>query len=223
MRVLLVEDQHLLREGLKLVLEAENDIQVVAQAGTGQQALERSQDCDVVVMDLSLPDLDGLECIVRLRASGYRQPILVVTMHSSGIILRRALNVGANGYVLKSAEPNELRRALRAVHSGATYLQECLQDRLDGFPQPEAPTLTGHELNLLRWAGRGQPLEECSVSLGLSLATARSLLRSLCRKLRAEDLLQGVLRARELGLLLPDRHERGRSGGDLFQPGHSLD
>lgn len=206
MRVLLVEDQHLLREGLKLVLEAENDIQVVAQAGTGQQALEKAEECEVVVMDLSLPDLDGLECIVRLRASGCRQPILVVTMHSAGAIVRRALNVGANGYVLKSAEPNELRRALRAVHSGATYLQECLQDTRTVASETAEPVLTGRELNLLRWAGRGQPLEECSVSLGLSLATARSLLRSLCRKLQAEDLVQGVVRARELGLLLPDRH-----------------
>ena len=206
MKVLLVEDQHLLREGLKMVLEADREIRVVAQAGSAQQALESSSDCDAVVMDLSLPDMDGLECIVRLRASGYRQPILVVTMHSAGAIVRRALNVGANGYVLKSAEPTELRRALRAVHSGQSYVQECLQDTLTSAPEPAAPMLTGHELNLLRWAGRGQPLEECSISLGLSLATARSLLRSLCRKLQAEDLTQGVVRARELGLLLPDRH-----------------
>jgi len=203
---LLVEDQHLLREGLRMVLEAEQDIRVVAQAGSGQQALEESADYQVVVMDLSLPDMDGLECIRRLRESGCRLPVLVVTMHQAGAIVRRALNVGANGYVLKSAEPAELRRALRAVQSGESYVQECLRDSLDRAPEGSAPQLTGHELNLLRWAGRGQALEECSVSLGLSLATARSLLRSLCRKLGAEDLVQGVVRARELGLLLPDRH-----------------
>lgn len=206
MRVLLVEDQHLLREGLKMVLEAENDIRVVAQAGTGQQALDEPADYQVVVMDLSLPDMDGLECIRRLRESGCRLPILVVTMHHAGAIVRRALSEGANGYVLKSAGPEELRRALRAVQSGERYVQDGLQDTLAGAPEASDPQLTRHELNLLRWAGRGQPLEECSVSLGLSLATARSLLRSLCRKLGAEDLLGGVVRARELGLLLPDKH-----------------
>ena len=198
MRVLLVEDQHLLREGLKMVLEAEEDIQVTAQAGSGERALELLGDCEAVIMDLSLPDIDGLECISRIRAAGSSLPILVVSMHQAERIVQRALSLGANGYVLKSAAPSELRQALRAVHSGSRYLQVG--------EEPCGPSLSGHELNLLRWAGRGQSLEECSLSLGLSLATVRSVLRSLCRKLAVEDLLQGVARARELGLVLPDKH-----------------
>ena len=202
MRVLLVEDQHLLREGLKMVLEAEEDIQVTAQAGSGEQALERLGDCEAVIMDLSLPDMDGLECIGRIRAAGNLLPILVVSMHRAERIVQRALSLGANGYVLKSAAPGELRQALRAVHSGSRYVQEGLECE-EG---ESGPILSGHELNLLRWAGRGQSLEECSLSLGLSLATVRSVLRSLCRKLAVEDLLAGVARARELGLVLPDKH-----------------
>ncbi len=202
---LLVEDQHLLREGLKLVLQSDPEIRVEAEAETAFQALHllQQQSFDAVVMDLSLPDQDGLECIEAVRAARCPVPILVVTMHQSPQVVQRAQQVGANGYVLKSASPEELRSALRAVAEGRFYLQECLRQPESG---PAAPLLSRSERQLLQRFQQGCLGDQLAAALGLSTATVESLVRSLLRKLQAASLEQALEQAQRFGIVLKEPH-----------------
>ena len=202
---LLVEDQHLLREGIKLILESDPEISVAAEAQTASEALSilRKQSFDAIVMDLSLPDQDGLECIAQLRASACQIPILVVTMHKSPQVVRQAQSLGANGYVLKSASPQELRQALRTVAQGQSYLQEVLKV---GEPPPSLPQLSRNERKLLNLFERLGDESELPESMGLSSATIGSLTRSLLRKLSTSSLEEAVARATRLGFILKEPH-----------------
>jgi DNA-binding NarL/FixJ family response regulator len=207
---LLVEDQHLLREGLKLVLQSDPDIRVEAEAETAFQALHLLQQhsFDAVVMDLSLPDQDGLECIEAVRAARCPVPILVVTMHQSAQVVQRAQQVGANGYVLKSASPQELRSALRAVAEGQFYLQDCLRQPDSGPPDsgPTAPQLSRSERQLLQRFQQGFLGDQLAAALGLSTATVDSLVRSLLRKLQAANLDEALHQAQCFGIVLKEPH-----------------
>lgn len=202
-RALLVEDQHLLRAGMKLVLETTGEISVALEAATGEETLQRGlEPCDVILMDLSLPDTDGLSCIRKLRSLGCAAPILVVTAHTGAQVVTEALAAGAQGYVLKTSQPDELRRAVLEVAAGRSYVQEGLTVAEAG----DKPKLTTLEREALLLVARGEPLEQ----LGLSERTLQSHLRSLYRKLEVGSLEQAVARARELALILVDPHERKR-------------
>lgn len=201
-RALLVEDQHLLRAGMKLVLEATGEISVVVEASTGEETvrLGLTSSCDVILMDLSLPDTDGLSCIRSLRSGGCLVPILVVTAHTAAGVVRESFAAGAQGYVLKTSQPEELRRAVLAVAGGGSFLPEGVS-----VEEPASSvrlTTLEREALLLTW--RGGSLD----SLGLSERTLASHMRSLFRKLEVSSLEEGVARAREMGLILVDPHER---------------
>jgi len=199
-RALLVEDQHLLRAGMKLVLEATGEIAVTLEAATGEETVRRGlEPCDVILMDISLPDTDGVSCIRQLRALGCAVPILVVTAHTAAGVVQQALGAGAQGYVLKTSLPEELRRAVLEVAAGRAYVQAGLE-----LASPELPTLTTLEREALVLTYRGEPLAQ----LGLSERTLASHMRSLYRKLGVESLEAAVERARELGLIVVDPHER---------------
>lgn len=202
MNVLLVEDQHLLREGLKLLLHADPNVRVVAEASSGREALD-APPVDIILMDLSLPDMDGTECIRALRARGVATPILVVSMHEASAIVSEALAAGAQGYVLKSAQPEELRKALAEVHAGRGYLQSTLSV---GPPREARPGLSSGERELLNRAVRQRDPEQIRAQLGFSERSFTSLLRSLYRKLGVSDLEQAVSVAVRSGFILPDPH-----------------
>ncbi|MBS2040667.1 response regulator transcription factor [bacterium] len=206
-RILLLEDQHLLREGMKLVLEGDPQLRVSAQADTGGQALQLLEqgEFDLFVLDLSLPDMDGTEC---LRQRRRQVPALVVSMHESQTIVAQALAAGALGYVLKTASPEQLRQACREVAAGGRHLQPGL---LQSTPSPAAaagPLLTPAERQLLQRVGRGHGWEQLQQELGLSPATLESRVRGLCRKLQQPDLQGAYGRAVELQLILPNPHGR---------------
>src|SRR5688572_22749390 len=112
---------------MKLVLEATGEISVALEASTGEETVRLGMEpCDVIMMDLSLPDTDGLTCIRQLRSAGCTTPILVVTAHTAAGVVRDALAAGAQGYVLKTSQPDELRRAVLEVAAGRPYVQEGL-------------------------------------------------------------------------------------------------
>ena len=215
-RVLLVEDQHLLRAGLKLLLESDSAV-TVGEASSAQEALSQleSHSYDIILMDLSLADMDGLRCIEAIRDRGCNTPILVVSMHEADHIVRSALAAGATGYVLKTVSASELRLALAQVQSGASYLQASLRHVLDG-PAPvrpearplraETPSLTRLERDVLQMSVRGLSSNQLREQLSLSECTLESHLRSLFRKLQVERLEQAVGRAIAIGLILPDPH-----------------
>ena len=205
LKILLLEDQHLLREGMKLVLEGDPQLRVSAQAETGAQALELLEQLpfDLFVLDLSLPDMDGTEC---LRQRQNQVPALVVSMHESSTIVAQALAAGAMGYVLKTATPEELRQSCREVAAGGRHVQPGLLQSVPAPIPPAGPQLTPAERQLLQRVGRGHGWEQLQQELGLSPATLESRVRALCRKLACPDLTQAYGRAVEWQLILPNPH-----------------
>ena len=213
-RILLLEDQHLLREGMKLVLEGDPQLRVSAQAETGGQALQllEQDEFDLFVLDLSLPDMDGTEC---LRQRRHPLPALVVSMHESQAIVAQALAAGALGYVLKTASPEQLRQACREVAAGGRHLQPGLLQSapsVAAVPAAAGLQLTAAEHQLLQKVGRGHGWEQLQQELDLSPATLESRVRGLCRKLQSPDLKQAYGRAVELNLILPNPHGGYQAG-----------
>jgi DNA-binding NarL/FixJ family response regulator len=182
-RVMLVDDHAVVREGYRRLLECQGDLRVVAEAGEGQQALLawREQQPDVTVVDLALPGLGGLELIARLRQRDAACRLLAFSMHRDPVWATQALRAGALGYVTKSSPPETLIDAVRSVHGGRRVLSpdiatEVAAALLDGEAQPGAPGgLSPREFEVLRALVNGRSVPEIAEALHLSPKTVHNL------------------------------------------------
>lgn len=199
-RLMLVDDHDVLREGLKFLLRAEPDLAVVSEAGDGDEALEKLDASlpDVVLLDVKMPNLGGLETLRRIRERWPRLPVLILTMHDDPEYVEQALQAGASGYLLKTITREELVRAVRAVAEGRGYLQtEITRPVLERFARI-APMLTGaphlspRELDLLRLLAEGRSNRQMAGDLGIAEATVKGYLRDLFEKLGASDRAHAV-------------------------------
>ena len=208
LRVLVVDDEPLVRQGLRLILESEPDLVVVGEAGSGVEAvaLARALEPDVVCMDVRMPDLDGIratELVLRLP----RPPkVLVVTTFSSDDFVLGALRAGASGFVLKRASAAELVAAVRAVASGDSLLYPDAVRTLAlaaSRPPPvrTGPALTRREAEVLALVAEGLSNAEVAERLVLGTETVRTHVAALLRKLGARDRTQAVVLAYEAGLV----------------------
>jgi DNA-binding NarL/FixJ family response regulator len=210
MRVLIVDDHPLFRDGLRGLLESVADMDVAGEAASGEEAiaLAASLQPDVVLMDLNMPPPDGIEATRRIVADSPRANILVVTMYEDDESVFAALRAGARGYVLKGANQAETLRAIRAVGNGEAIFGPGIASRVMRYfstPQPAAatsvfPELTERETELLRLIAQGRTNEEIAEQLVLSLKTVRNHVSNICGKLQVADRAQAVIRAREAGL-----------------------
>lgn len=194
-RLVLADDHVVVRHGLRLVLEAEPDLEVVAEAGTVDETLRKVRAIrpDVLVLDLNLGDESSLGSIPRLREDTPETRIVVLTMQSEPAFAREALQSGASGYVLKEAADDELVDAVRAAAAGETYLNPRLGARLATEPpEPSGPTddLTDREREVLRLIALGNTNAEIAEQLFLSVRTVEThrahIQRKLARTTRAE-------------------------------------
>ena len=213
-RVLLADDQELVREGLRMMLDADPGIEVVGEASDGKQALDaaRRLDPDVLLMDVRMPELDGIEATARLVRSGSRTRVLVVTTFDLDEYVYRALKAGASGFLLKDATREQLVGAVRTVAAGEALLAPPVTRRLiEDFcrgPEPgsvpdAARTLSERELDVLRLLARGLSNAEVAAELFLSEATVKSHVARLLQKLGLRDRVQTVVFAYESGLVKP--------------------
>lgn len=213
LRLLIVDDHTIVRQGLIALLEDEPDIQVVGQAGTGHEALAliEIRQPDVVLLDITLPDLNGLEVTRRIVRAWPRVRVLILTMHEEEAFFFEALRAGAAGYVLKGADSEELLYAIHAVHEGGVYLPPKLaaslvQDYLSRQFQPfqEEIPLTPQEQTILRLIAQGLTNRQIAERLSISLNTVKTHRQHLYEKLglhRRSDLVAYALRR---GLIAPD-------------------
>ena len=215
-RVLIADDQELLRSGFAMILEAEGDITVVGEAEDGYAAVAASGQLapDVVLMDIRMPGLDGIEATRRLRATAGPQPkILILTTFDFDEYLYQAMKSGASGFLLKDTPKNELVHAVRSVAAGDALLAPALTRRLiEQYvrrPPPgasgtaELAKLTERELQVLRCLGRGETNAQIAAQLHLSNATIRTHVSHILAKLNLRDRVQAVVVAYETGLIQP--------------------
>ena len=209
-RVLVVDDQPLVRSGFKMVLDERPDLELVGEASDGQQALElvRELDPDVVLMDVRMPNLDGVEATRRLVESGTRARVLVLTTFDLDEYVYAAIRAGASGFLLKDVEPAELVDAIRVVAAGNSLFGPAATERLLArFAEP--PTgrsldeLTEREKEILCLLATGLSNAELAEQLFLSETTVKTHVSSILRKLRVRDRVQAVIAAYDAGLVSP--------------------
>lgn len=185
-RVAVVDDHAVVREGIRRVLEGEAGIRVVGEAGDGDAALELAArvEPDVLVVDVAMPGRTGLAVAAELSRRGSPTRVLVLSMHDEPQYLREARRAGARGYLLKDSSPALLRRAVRAVHAGDEVFPEALLARLDQ-PSPPSPldALTPREREVLERIVRGDTNKEIAARLGISPRTVETHRESLMQKL----------------------------------------
>jgi len=198
-KLVLAEDQAMVRGALAALLSLEPDIEVVAACADGAAALEavRKYAPDLLVTDIEMPELTGLELAERVRASGLPARVVIVTTFARAGYLRRALDAGVRGYLLKDAPAEKLADALRQVHRGGRAIDPQLAVAAWGEDDP----LTDRERQVLRLAGEGQKSSDIADTLGLSSGTVRNYLSEAIGKLGAENRIEAYRTARQKGWL----------------------
>jgi DNA-binding NarL/FixJ family response regulator len=215
-RVLLCDDQALVRSGFRMILEAREDLVVVAEAEDGLQALELTWRHlpDVVLMDVRMPRLDGVEATRRLVAAGAEARVLILTTFDLDEYVFEALRAGASGFLLKDVQPAQLVDAVRVVARGEALLAPAVTRRLlDRFartlpgapeePPPGLATLTEREREVLGLLAQGCSNAELAERLYLSETTVKTHVSSILRKLGLRDRVQAVVLAYQTGLVRP--------------------
>lgn len=212
-RVLLADDQRLMRDGLRTLLELEDDLEVVGEAENGRTAVELAGELqpDVVLMDVRMPEMDGVEATRQLAA---RQPecrVIILTTFDDESIIFEGLRAGALGYLLKDVSGEELAAAIREVHRGGALIQPSVArkvlaefSRLPAAPSP-APVLPGdglseRETEILKLVSRGLSNKEIALRLSLTEGTVKNYVSAILQKLGVQDRTQAALKARELGI-----------------------
>jgi DNA-binding NarL/FixJ family response regulator len=222
-RVLLADDQALVRAGFGALLNSEPDIEVVAEAGDGDEAvrLARSTRPDVVLMDIRMPGTDGLAATGRILADPAleRTRVVILTTFDLDEYIFEALRSGASGFLVKDTEPRDLLQAVRVVHAGEALLSPGITRRLiadfvkrpnrSPGPSPRLNGLTDREREVLSLVGRGLSNEEIARELVLSPATAKTHVSRAMVKLGVRDRAQLVVLAYETGLVTPGRADPG--------------
>jgi DNA-binding NarL/FixJ family response regulator len=215
-QVLLVDDQQLVRQGLRLLLEIEPDIRVVGQAANGCEALAQVAALrpEVVLMDVRMPVMDGVEATRELAARFPEVGVIILTTFEDDAIVFEGLKAGARGYLLKDISSEEMADAVRKVASGEALIQPRITrkvlaefSRLAGMaaspqPRPLPEPLTGREQEVLRALARGLSNREIAEALVITEGTVKNHVSNLFAKLQVRDRTQAVLKAQELGLIL---------------------
>jgi DNA-binding NarL/FixJ family response regulator len=218
-RILIADDQALVRAGFKMILDAEDDLDVVGEASDGAEAVAMANDLepDVVLMDIRMPELDGIEATRRIIAAAGERPVrvLMLTTFDLNEYVYEALRAGASGFLLKDVPPEQLAEGIRIVAGGEALLAPSITRRLiEEFAEvapaiPEAPPgldeLTARELEVFKLIARGLSNAEIASELVVSETTVKTHVARMLMKLGLRDRVQAVVLAYESGVAIPGR------------------
>jgi len=197
-RILIAEDQKLVRQGLKMMIESDPAMKVLGEAGNGQEAVELAEKhvYDVVILDIRMPEMDGLEAARRILARRPEQKVLILTTFNDDSYALEALKIGASGYMLKDADAEALIRSIRSTLSGGLSIEEHVAAKVmprllrgSESPQPH-PSLTPRELDIIRRVGEGRSNKEIADELALSVGTVKNHISLILDKLELRDRTQ---------------------------------
>jgi len=193
-RLLIVDDHALMREGLKQLFEGEADIAVSAEAGSGEEALTilQQETVDLVLLDLTIPGLHGAELIAKIKERPKSPPILVLSMHNEPQIAKRKLKAGASGYITKDSSPKDLLEAIRKVAGGGRYIAPDIAEKIafdasDDTPLVPHELLSGRELLILRMLAKGKKVHEIAQELDISSKTVSTHKARLMQKMHIDS------------------------------------
>lgn len=209
LRILIADDHPLFRKGMRTLLTATADTEVIGEATTGREVIELAAALqpDVILMDLQMPGVNGIEATRQILQDSPNIRILVVTLFEDDASVFTALRAGARGYILKDAKEDEILRAIRAVGSGEAIFSPAIATRLMEFfatPRPSAskeifPTLTAREREILQLIARGSTNHDIARQLVLSVKTVNNYVSNIFGKLQVTDRAQAIIRARDAG------------------------
>jgi DNA-binding NarL/FixJ family response regulator len=200
-RVMIVDDHEVVRDGVAAILAGEPDMAIVGEASNGQDAVRlfRTQRPDVTLLDLMMPGMDGVETMRAIRYEFPESRFIILTVHRGDDDIRRALEAGAKAYLLKTAPRPELVETVRAVHAGLRHLSCEAADRMSEYPI--AAHLTPREIEVLRLLARGLKNKEIATELDVSETTVKWFVKNILEKLGANDRTAAVTTALERGIL----------------------
>ena len=205
-RIILADDHHMVREGIRQLLESEDDLQVLAEAGDGEEArlLIEKHKPDVAVLDIQMPKASGIEVTRWVRAHLPEVGVLILTAYNDDPYVMAVLQAGANGYVLKTAQADELIQAVRDVHEGKSALDPSVTRKLmSNLFKPSEKTsaepLTDREFDVLRLAAKGFTNKAIGIQLDISDRTVQGHLAHIFAKMQATSRTEAVMRAVSLG------------------------
>lgn len=216
-RILLADDHAVLRQGMAQVLDSEPDMTVIAQAENGLEAvtLARKHEPNIVLLDINMPELDGVMAAKRITADLPETRIIILTMYRRDDYVFEAIKVGASGYLLKEAELDELLAAIRTVAEGGAVIDPAIAMRvLAELRQPKKPKkpakpiLNEHDIEILKLLVEGMSNKEIADRLSISEKTVRNRLSLIFRKLHLENRTQAALYALKEGLVEPEENEK---------------
>ena len=209
-RILMADDHAVFREGLRYVLGSEPDMEIVGEAATGKEVVEKAAELgpDVVLMDIQMPGINGIEATRRILGSDPKVGVVVLTMFEDNDSVFSAMQAGAKGYVLKGADPTEILKVVRAVAEGDAYFGAEIARRLTDFfsvprtasPAEPFPELTAREREVLDLIAQSHNNARIAKLLYVSPKTVRNHISNIFTKLQIADRTQAILRAREAGL-----------------------
>lgn len=199
--VMITDDHSMIREGLKNLLELDGDIKVIAEAVDGIDCLNKLGTCnpDVLLLDINMPNMNGLEVLENMKSKKINTKVLVLTVHNEVEYLMKAIDIGVNGYILKDSESVELKKAIFAVNSGETYIQPSLIPSLNSRmiernkDDEKIRLLTNRELEVLKLLSFGMFNKEVAEKLSISERTVKNHVSNIFKKLEVTDRTQAAV------------------------------
>lgn len=207
MRLVIADDHQVVREGLRFMLDPEAEVEVVAEAGSGAELLDllaRNDDIDVVLLDIRMPEMSGFEVLEKISTTSPDVAVVILSMHDDAAYVKRALRLGASGYLLKNVGQVELLRALELITHGDTYVQGELSGLLlaeTAGRSSSGERVTSREREILQMVADGSANKQIAVQLDLSEATVKWYLKNVFAKLEANSRAEAVATALRTNLI----------------------
>ena len=200
-KILIADDHLMVREGLKQLLELDGDIKVISEASDGHECLDLLNHIrpDVLLLDINMPKMNGLEVLQEIRKQKMNIKVLVLTIHNEVEYLLRAVDIGINGYILKDSESSVLKKAIFAVHNGETYIQPSLSPLLNSkmidrdVDKEKIKSLTRRELDVLKLLAEGLFNKEIAFKLDISERTVKNHVSNIFKKIDVADRTQAAV------------------------------